>query len=242
MAKDFNAMLEKYMVKEVEREYNEVKNISDLFSETGEEEELRYVLSQENVEAVFKKGVIPKTDSQKKREQEQLEEYALTIQENVRKGKPENIEIRFDQGCQLSGKTKYPFGNTALLVRTKEGDTSPSLFLLKKDNTFRLRVLIGGDDAQAVMAAKDGKGGVNYISLSEIQLLSIQENPDPQKEIGLLTSYHWLTAKVYTSVILAYNLAPIKNLLLAEWLQEEWKREMNIRKYSGETAEGGANE
>lgn len=73
----------------------------------------------------------------------------------------------------------------------------------------------------------------------EFHLLSLRENPDPRKEIGLMASYLSLTAKVFTSIIFASSLDPIKNLLLSEWLQSEWQRAKDAASKSVNEATGG---
>lgn len=38
-----------------------------------------------------------------------------------------------------------------------------------------------------------------------------------------------MCAKVYTSPILSYNLDPVKNLLMADFLREEWEKQKDAR-------------
>lgn len=44
-----------------------------------------------------------------------------------------------------------------------------------------------------------------------------------------MTSFLWMRARVYTSTILSYNLDPVKNLLMADFLREEWEKQKDAR-------------
>ena len=148
--------------------------------------------------------------------QEQLSEKCQQIRDNVSQGKTGNIEIQFYKGRQLSG--------------------------IKAGDKLDASVFLGGDNAFGIMVIKDESGDEYFLRISEFHLLSLRENPDPNKEVGLMTSFLWLTAKVYTSIVFASNLFPVKNLLLSEWLQKEWQRAKgSALKLSSEEVGGESN-
>ena len=61
--------------------------------------------------------------------------------------------------------------------------------------------------------------------------------------MAILTSYNWLTKKVYTTVFSGADYLPILSLLLSDWIQEQWKRakdaatESSIKEIGGDTNE-----
>jgi len=93
-----------------------------------------------------------------------------------------------------------------------------------------------------IMLIRDENGDDYFLRLSEFHMLSLRTDPDPHKEVGLMTSFVWLSAKVYTSVVVAPSLDPIKNLLLSEALLAEWQRAKDAAsKPSGEEGGGDRN-
>lgn len=170
--------------------------------------------------------------------QEQLTELCQLIRTDVKQGKPGSIEIQLNKGRQLSDKNIFPLGNTVVKLRTMDAD-EPIYLFIKADDTLDAAVFLGGDNATGIIVIKDEKGEEHFLRLSEFHLLSLRENPDPRKEIGLMTSYLYLTAKVYTSIIFATNLFPVKNLLLSECLQKEWQRAKDSAAKSSDEIAGG---
>lgn len=186
--------------------------------------------------AQVKTPPVPQTSTQ-----EQLTELCQLIRADVKQGKPGSIEIQLNKGRQLSDKNVFPFGNTVVKLRIMDAD-EPIYLFIKADDTLDAAVFLGGDNATGIIVIKDEKGEEHFFRLSEFHLLSLRENPDPRKEIGLMTSYLYLTAKVYTSIIFATNLFPVKNLLLSECLQKKWQRAKDsAAKSSNEIAGGECN-
>ena len=175
--------------------------------------------------------------------QEQLSEKCQQIRDNVSQGKTGNIEIQFYKGRQLSGKQVFPLGNTVVKILPKDTNTQDYTFIfIKAGDMLDASVFLGGDNAFGIMVIKDESGDEYFLRISEFHLLSLRENPDPNKEVGLMTSFLWLTAKVYTSIVFASNLFPVKNLLLSEWLQKEWQRAKgSALKLSSEEVGGESN-
>lgn len=154
---------------------------------------------------------------------EQLLDTCMNTRINVKQGKPGNIEIQFNMGRQISDKQILPLGNTVVKVLPMDSN-QPAYLFIKAGDTLDAHVFLGDGNIPGVMAIEDENGEECFLPLAEFHLLSLREDPDPRKEIGLMTSYLWLTSKVYSSIIFAASLDPIKNLLLSEWLQAEWQR------------------
>ncbi len=176
--------------------------------------------------------------------QEQMEEECFTIHSNVRQGMPDNIEIRLNSGVQYFNRNRYELGNTVVKLQTIDSN-SPHYLYLKAGDTLDAGIFVGGDDARGFLVTKDERGNDLFARLAEFHMLSVQENTDTQKEVGLMTSYIWLTAKVFSGVLLASSLAPVKNLLLSEYLEAEWKRSRESAKtqqLSSEVTKEDANE
>lgn len=157
--------------------------------------------------------------------QEQLAELCQLIRANVKQGKLGNVEIQLNKGRQMSDKQLLPLGNTAIKLRI--GTDEPKYFFIKAGDTLNASIFLSSDVATTIMVIEDENGDDFFLFLSEFHMLSLRENPDPRKEVGLMTSFESLTSKVYSSIIFAYSLNPIKNLLLSEWLLAEWKRANN---------------
>lgn len=169
--------------------------------------------------------------------QEQMGDICLQIRENVKQGKQGNIEIQFHKGLQISDKHARPLGNT--IVKITPMDTSASkYFFIKTGDILNTTIFLGGDNVSGIMVIEDENGDEHLLRLSELQMLSLQPEPDPRKEIGLMTSYLWLT-NVYTNIILGFDLNPVKNLLLAEWLQKEWQLAKDNASHSSNLVIGG---
>lgn len=155
--------------------------------------------------------------------QEKMIEECWKIWENVRCGKNGNIAIHLDTGTHIFEKRKLDLGNTLIKVRAFYSGKVVYVFI-KAGSTIDARIFIGGDNVWGFLAVKNPAGPDTFIRLQEFHLLSIHENQNPKKEIGLMASYVWPSPNVYSCCIFGSNLHPLKNLLLAEWFQSEWQR------------------
>ena len=174
--------------------------------------------------------------------QDQLAEQCLAIRNNIKGGGTGNIEIQFNWRRQLSERTILPLGNTVVKLLLM-GSTEPKYFYIKAGSTLDGLIFLGGDNNWAIMAIKDKEGHDYFLQLAELHMLSIQENIDPRKETGLMTSYSWLTGKVFSSIITSYSLDPVKNLLLSSWLESKWQQAKAAKEQSyNEVKEGNADE
>lgn len=197
------------------------------FTPSSKEEPLAPLLT------LAKQAPAPQTPTQ-----DQLMEACQGIRISVMAGKKANAEIQLNKGRQLSDKQVFPLGNTVVKVLPTDSD-QPFYLFIRAGDTLDASIFLGGDNAMGILLIKDENGTDYFLRLAEFHLLSLREDPDPRKEIGLMTSYLWLTAKVYSSIIFAANLNPIKNLLLSEWLKAEWQRAKDATSKPTNEAEGG---
>lgn len=171
--------------------------------------------------------------------QERMIEECDRIRDNVRAKKPDNIEVRFTEGAQYFNGKKHPLGTTIVKFRAM-GSSQPAYLYVRDGDTVDAMVFIGGENILAFLAAKDKDGKEQVIRLSEFHLLSYHENTDTNKEVGLMTSFVWPGIKIYSSILYAMNLFPVKNLLLSEWLRDEWQRAKDAAGQPTNQIEGGA--
>lgn len=151
--------------------------------------------------------------------EDEMQEKCLRIREAVKQCKDNSIEINLKQGVHRYKGDKLELGKTVIKA-VVFGTEEPIFYYFKQGDSFGAIVFLGGDDGQAFLATKQDDGKDSFTRLSEFHLLSINDNSDPEKEVGLVTSYIWRTAKVYSSVIMGFlNLDPIKNILLAEEIE-----------------------
>lgn len=155
--------------------------------------------------------------------QERMMEECVRIRSYVQAEKPNNIEIRFNEGVQYFNGVKHPLATTVVKLRAMDSG-KPVYLYMRGGDTIDAMVFVGGDNVLAFLATKDKDGKEQFVRLSEVHLLSYNEDEDRMKETGLLTSFVWPGVKIYSSTLLSYSLLPIKNLLLSELLQDEWKR------------------
>lgn len=196
--------------KAIDENYEKAKEEASNFYEDGI---LVDISKQDDVAKIV--ADIQKTPDDQALSEEQMQKECLKIREKVMAGKEDNIEIDFTCGIQKFEGREHQLGDT--LFKAVESTTHKTFYFhYKKGDKKDVLVFIGGDNVKAILAAKDDKGNVASIGLDEFHLLSISENSTSEKEIGLMTSYIWLRAKIYSSVILAFNLDPVKNLLLGE--------------------------
>lgn len=169
--------------------------------------------------------------------EEEMQEKCLQIRDNVKNGKCDNIEMNFIDGVLRFNGKKYEFGSTLIKIRAM--NVSEPVFLhIKSGDAVSSLVFIGGTDMQAFLVTKNNENKTSFVRLEELHLLSICENSTPEREIGLMVSYSWITAKVHSSIIMGYNLDPVKNLLLAESLRPKNTEEEKAVKEMGDEENG----
>ncbi len=204
------------LMKKYDQEGKDIKYQVSEFYEAGEHAEITSTPDKDPFAGILL--TIRKTPVPQLLTEIEMREKCLKIRENVKQCKPDNIELNFIQGVQKFKGNNHKLDNTVIKAIAKDADT-PVYLHIRKSDVLNSLVFIGGDDALAFLVTKGLNGEDCVVSLSEFHLLSISENSTPEKEIGLMTSYSWMGAKVHSSVIMGMNLEPIKNLLLSEGLR-----------------------
>lgn len=228
-------------MKLIEQEEKQVDSVLRKFNFDSSPVELSYSSEGNPLAVPLFQAKAPPNDQQSPT-QEQLSKRCFQIMDNVKHGKTDNAVIHMDKGLQIFERSTAPLGNTIIKLLPMGFDKETCLFL-KSGSTVPAKVFIGGDNPWAILALKDDKDNVLFLRLREFHLLSVQEKTDPRKETGLMTSYSWLTGKMFSSYITAFNLYAVKNLLLSSWLEQEWQRAKEAQEHSTNKLEGGdANE
>lgn len=210
-----NEIIDRF-TKSLDKQANEVKNGLSNFYEDGVLVGLSSSPDKDPFVQIFstlRKNSIP----QPLKEEEMLEK-CTQIRNNVKQGKPDSIEINFSHMVHRFFGNIHELNSTVIKAIAMDA-AAPIYLYIKKGDSLNSLVFLGGDEALGFLVTKDDDGADRIIRLSEFHLLSISENSTPEKEIGLMTSYSWITAKVHSSIIIGMNLDPIKNLLLSEGLR-----------------------
>lgn len=171
-------------------------------------------------------------------EQELLREVCQKTRDNVQLGKPGSVEIQLNKGRQMSDKRVFPLGNTVIKFLPSNA-SEPIYLFLKAEDTLDASVFLEDNNASGIMLIKDESGDDFFFILSEFHMLSIAANPDPRKEVGLMTSYTIMAPKVYSSIVYGFSLDPIKNLLFSEWLLMQWQQAQDAASQSSDEETGG---
>lgn len=154
---------------------------------------------------------------------EQMERFCSEIRDRVKHGSLEDIEINLMERIQRYKGLRYSLENTAIKILPWNAE-KPEYLCMGPEDSMDALVFLGGENAQAFLVTRNEDDLVSYYRLSEFHMLSLQKTPD-QKELGLITSYVWLTAKVYSTVVMGFNLDPIKNLFFTDSLREKAAQE-----------------
>lgn len=226
--------LDKKLIKWQNQNYEEVKNGVSQFRNDEDFEKISLQSSQNMLLEFLSE--IRKEPTFQSFTDEDMQEKCFKIRANVKEGMPNNAEINLMVGIHRYQGCKYDLCN--VIIKAVAFDSTKSMYLyLKKGDALQSLIFIGGEDAQAFLVTKDDNN-ISYIRLSEFYLLSVVDNPNSEREVGLITSYSWLAAKIYSSIILGPNLEPVKLLLLSEALRlqaTEKEKSMNVKE--GDTDE-----
>lgn len=222
--------------KEQEREYEAVKSKVSEFYDAYDVGELTFSSSASSFADLLKleesdpnQKFITKEEIEEREEQSlQMEDACLEILNNVKLAKPENLIILLDKRLQVPHNPPLDLGDVVLKVVPFSTHKPVYIYSPAEDRMFA-RIYIGGKDVSAFFIVRDLHGEDHIIPLSEFHMLSLQKNPQGKTEAALMTSFLWISAKVYTSPILSYNLDPVKNLLMADFLREEWEKQKDAK-------------
>lgn len=222
--------------KEQEREYEAIKSKVSEFYDAYDVGELTFSSSASSFadllkleESALNQESFTEEEIEKREQQKQeMEDACLEILNNVNLAKPENLIISLDKRVQISHNPPLDLGDVVLKIVPLSAHKPIYIYSPAEDRMFA-RVYIGGNNVSAFFIVRDLHGEEHIIPLSEFHMLSLQKNPQRKKEVALMTSFLWMRARVYTSTILSYNLDPVKNLLMADFLREEWEKQKDAR-------------
>lgn len=204
------------IIKKNEEEWDEIITQVSKFNDIEAVKNNAIAWDRESFFKFLKTYKMPKKDQNTN---EKMEQMCLEIRDNVKACKKNNIEIDFLNCTQKYDGKSLPLGDTLVKICTYDDEHAIQYLFLKSGEKINCLAFLGGSDCQAILCIDDGKGGDKFIRLSELHLLSIGQNSDSKKEVGLMTSFTWFTAQVFTSIVIGSNLYPIKNLILADGLR-----------------------
>jgi len=161
--------------------------------------------------------------------EEEMLKKCREIRENVKQHKSDNIEINLVNGIQRFNGYVRSLDTTLIKVIAMDAE-EPVYLYIKKGDVANSLIFIGGDDCQAFLVTKNEDGVDCVIRLSEFHLLSISENSTTKEEVGLLTSYSWMGASIFSEIIFGYNLDPVKSLLLSDWFRNKRSESQESKK------------
>lgn len=205
------------ILKEMDKEEGVVKQTISQFDEIREEG-----ITEAIVQEKWKTGVelmMAQNSINDKEELEKAKDICLETLKNVREGKEHNLEINFIQKVQKNCGREQDLGVTVVKIVEANGGNEAYIYC-DEQTSLEALIFISGEKGKAFLSIRNEKNVISFVELSEIHLLSISPNSKPGREVGLMTSYTWMSAKIYSSVILGENLLPIKNLLLIDAFPE----------------------
>ena len=115
----------------------------------------------------------------------------------------------------------------------------PEYLFIRDGDTLDTTIFLGGEYGSGIMLITDERGDDYFLRLSEFHLISIEAESNSPEKVALMTSYIWLAPKVYMNVFRASDYYSIINLLLSDWIQEEWKRAKDAANESSNKEIGG---
>ena len=214
-----------------------------------EQKEVEYALMEAR-EAAFKEEIIISTQPfaelmsmnkcmEKKQylSEEEMLKKCWKIRDFVNKKKPDNIEIRFNQMCQVYLNMKKQLNDTFVKLWVME-EEEPIYLFLKAEGQHNVMIFLGGDERQAFLVFMDDEGVTRCMQLKEFYLLSVIDDVESSKSWGILTSYSWFSAKIYTSIIQGYNLKPVVALFLSDWFRTLVEKNDKSEKLKGDNLDG----
>ena len=147
---------------------------------------------------------------------EQISQRCLEIHKNILNNLPGNCEIDLNKHIFVDSTGIRELEDILIKMRTMDGTTTEFLYLNTKqvlDTVF----FLGGSNKKAYFISKDECGKLECAELMDFYLLSLTK--DKEKEFGFLVSYHWLNAKLESTILAGYNLEILKSFILSEWFQ-----------------------
>jgi len=158
-----------------------------------------------------------------KENREDVEKRIIQIHQNVREGKAGNFEVHFDKGMIQFGNSKYGLANAIAMIRL--GPDCEHVFF-KEGDRYGARVFIEAASKNAFFVLgydekdKNNNKDTAIILLDEFYLLGSCCN----EKSGIMVGYDWAFNNIYCDLVEEVIFNPIKELLVADWLQEEWEK------------------
>ena len=208
----------------LEKDKAEVKKVVDDFYETHFEGNLFFIHKNNFVDFSKKfKTLFPQSVTDEK-----MQQQCFQIQNFVKAGRTENLEIQFEKGIQRFEGRKHELMETIVKLDIQDAD-KPVYLYLRENERLRAIIFAGGDEMNAFLVLEDNDENICFARLMGFHMLSIPETAVPGKEIGLMTSYSYMAAQVYSGVIMGQTLNPVKNLLFSEWFQALAEKEEELK-------------
>lgn len=196
--------------------------IKELWEEVLEASELERVISDNSymdklVEKIKKeRGEVIHTG-------EQLKERILSVHKCVLNKVPNNLEINLNEHILIDFSGIREVEDILIKLRFME-DNSTGYICLNANQFLEIAFYLGGEQKKAYIVSKDEHGNLVGAELMEFQFLSIVKESSGNdnakaKEYGLLVNYHWMVARIESTILVGWNLNSLKNLMLGDWFQ-----------------------
>lgn len=155
--------------------------------------------------------------------QRSLNEQFQAVQSKVLAGDSGQVLVALDFGKLLVDNRNYALENVIIKACSPDGTSAPVYIFFKKGGLLKVRVCLSNECSFGALVLTDSENREVFIRLSEFHLLSFRKREEHQTEVGLMVSYTVPTGYSF-SVIMGWNLDPIRNLLMAEWFTKEWEK------------------
>ncbi len=174
---------------------------------------------------------LSRNDNNREEQYETDKESILQIHQKVLAGKVGSIEVCFDKGTIRFGNNEYELSNTIVMMHLA---TDFEYAFFKEGDRYDARIFIETVSRDAFLVfqdrekEKDSNKGVAIISLDEFYLLGKRCN----KKSGIMVGYDWGDNDIYCELVEKSLFSPIRELLVADWLQEKWQEAKEKNKKS----------
>lgn len=147
------------------------------------------------------------------------------IHSNTRVGDVGSVEVHLDSLTHHYGGAHLPLGKTCIRLCVAEEEAEPIFIFLLEEKPLPVRIFLGGKNSCAFLAISDEDSAEYVVPLVQFHMLSVSENSQPGREVGLITSFiKGAPDGVYSTPILANDLTAIKSIILADLLAVTLKK------------------
>ena len=213
---------EKRMSKVLWRQNERFKETFSWFYSDGTIENFKFPAVEEGVFESLYESSDQYTDEDDKEGRESIENDILRIHQNVLEGKTGYLEVRFDKGMIYSGGEKYELANTIAMIR--DGCYFLHVFF-KAGDRHDVKIFMEEGTENAYLVLKwDGSEEVEIFLLYGFCLFSMWCEEGSVKDTGIMIDYDWTEKNKNFDIVDEVIFSPAKGLLVADWLQEKWKK------------------